>query len=546
MTPYEKFLKPSYIKKFNTVLKKIVELKFERKYHQKVKLKLYGIKIKPKNSVYSQVPVEKLLDVQAEVLFFIDTEPSKFVRDNFFEEILLTDGGLLLGLSKKNIWGTDTFAVEFLFNKRPLYELDYVVEDSVNEGQLNEGQYDYQDSEEYYEKLDKILNKFLSTTGKEKNIPNFLGYKALTGKDSYGDFTVKLTGIFKEPFSGEESDTIRTKSRKMIKLLKQMFQFLTEATFYGGSTSTLDNYEQNLNWEKKYLKRKVKDNDDDLPFLQEEKNGIKTRLFEESTDNHELKWHFDKTDRNVKVVKSNGWLLQMDNQLPVELKEGKTFFIPKGVYHRVLKGNGDLIVEIKEIKNSLLEERNKSEYRMEIRKVVTDIINIYKKYDDGEFYLPEELDEEEMVYDFEKIEIPFSVELTINIDESINGVKVNADYWGDDAIELVINYNPKDKEKSMYELVGKLNELIAHEIRHIHQKANETHTLGGPEEKDAYKYYTQPHELDAQLFGFKRLAKLSKKPLLDVVKNWFATNKDVHRLNDEQVEDVINKVLNYK
>ena len=117
MTPYEKFLKPSYIKKFNTVLKKLVKLKFERKYHQKIELKLYGIKIRPKNSVYSQVPIEKLSDMQAEVLFFIDTETSKFVRDNFFEEILLTDGGLLLELSKKNIWGTDTFKVGFLFNK---------------------------------------------------------------------------------------------------------------------------------------------------------------------------------------------------------------------------------------------------------------------------------------------------------------------------------------------------------------------------------------------------------------------------------------------
>jgi len=220
MTPYERFLKPSYIKKFNTVLKKLVELKFERKYHQKVELKLYGIKIKPKNSVYSQVPIEKLLDMQAKVLFFIDTEPSKFVRDNFFEEILLTDGGLLLGLSKKNIWGTDTFEAEFLFNKRPLYPLDYVVEDPVNENKL--------------------------------------------------------------------------------------------------------------------------------PFAQEEKNGIKTRLFKEDIESGELKWHFDQRDRKVKVVKSNGWSIQLDNKLPKVMNEGDTLFIPKGVYHRVIKGNGELIVKIKE------------------------------------------------------------------------------------------------------------------------------------------------------------------------------------------------------
>ena len=38
----------------------------------------------------------------------------------------------------------------------------------------------------------------------------------------------------------------------------------------------------------------------------------------------------------------------MDNQIPKQLKEGQTIFIPKGVYHRVIKGDGELIVKIKE------------------------------------------------------------------------------------------------------------------------------------------------------------------------------------------------------
>jgi quercetin dioxygenase-like cupin family protein len=38
----------------------------------------------------------------------------------------------------------------------------------------------------------------------------------------------------------------------------------------------------------------------------------------------------------------------MDNHLPITLKEGDVITIPKGEYHRVLKGNGDLIVKIKE------------------------------------------------------------------------------------------------------------------------------------------------------------------------------------------------------
>ena len=89
--------------------------------------------------------------------------------------------------------------------------------------------------------------------------------------------------------------------------------------------------------------------DDDLPFEEVKENGIKTRLFKENINNGELKWHFDKQDRKVKVVKSNNWMLQMDNDIPKPLKEGQTIFIPKGVYHRVIKGQGDLIVKIKEL-----------------------------------------------------------------------------------------------------------------------------------------------------------------------------------------------------
>ena len=38
-------------------------------------------------------------------------------------------------------------------------------------------------------------------------------------------------------------------------------------------------------------------------------------------------------------------------------------------------------------------------------------------------------------------------------------------------------------------------------------------------ESDPIKYYTQPHELDAQVYGFKRLSKLRNKPFEQVVRN---------------------------
>lgn len=80
-------------------------------------------------------------------------------------------------------------------------------------------------------------------------------------------------------------------------------------------------------------------------FIGENKNRI--RVFSEETDEKELKWHVDKEDRIVKSAHKTDWMIQFDNELPEVLKEGKEFFIPKGVYHRVIKGNGDLTVSVK-------------------------------------------------------------------------------------------------------------------------------------------------------------------------------------------------------
>jgi hypothetical protein len=85
----------------------------------------------------------------------------------------------------------------------------------------------------------------------------------------------------------------------------------------------------------------------DYPFIEEHiKENIYLREFKEDVDSGELKWHMDQEDREVKIIKSNGWKLQLDNQLPIYLEEGKTYFIEKFLFHRVIKGKGDLVVEI--------------------------------------------------------------------------------------------------------------------------------------------------------------------------------------------------------
>ncbi len=84
-----------------------------------------------------------------------------------------------------------------------------------------------------------------------------------------------------------------------------------------------------------------------LPYTQEIIDDIKIRTFNQNVDDEELKWHRDREDRIVEVVESNDWYIQMDNELPKLLIVGKKYFIPEGVYHRVIKGIGNLKVRIK-------------------------------------------------------------------------------------------------------------------------------------------------------------------------------------------------------
>lgn len=84
-----------------------------------------------------------------------------------------------------------------------------------------------------------------------------------------------------------------------------------------------------------------------LPFKENIKGNQRTRVFSENVESEELKWHFDNEDRKVKILHKTDWKLQMDDELPKPLIEGEEYFIPKGVYHRVIKGSGELKIQVK-------------------------------------------------------------------------------------------------------------------------------------------------------------------------------------------------------
>jgi quercetin dioxygenase-like cupin family protein len=75
-------------------------------------------------------------------------------------------------------------------------------------------------------------------------------------------------------------------------------------------------------------------------------SGLRTILCETAGKEHE--WHRDREDRTITILSGQGWQLQYNGQLPVELIEGQDYYIPKMMYHRVIQGVNDLKIRINE------------------------------------------------------------------------------------------------------------------------------------------------------------------------------------------------------
>ena len=82
------------------------------------------------------------------------------------------------------------------------------------------------------------------------------------------------------------------------------------------------------------------------PYSETNDGNIVRRTFSNNIPESELVWHRDHEDRVVLPLNENDWMVQMDNELPTKLTVGEEYFIPKNTFHRVIKGSGELHVEI--------------------------------------------------------------------------------------------------------------------------------------------------------------------------------------------------------
>jgi len=221
---------------------------------------------------------------------------------------------------------------------------------------------------------------------------------------------------------------------------------------------------------------------------------------------------------------------------------------PDTVVNSILKSHK------KNIKESVMINEAK-DINEPIRMIVRDITNIIKSKEYGSYNLPEDVSSSHnLEYDFDsdykKFNIsraynipPFSIELTydanFNMDEPY---MLNASLLDDnETIGMVIIINPEQFPQLMYDLIADVNDLVAHEIEHIFQEYGmrpedeSNYKLDGDEETKGIDYYTQKHEIPAQLKGIIRVAKLRKQPIEQVIMDWFKRSKYAHQLNDDEV-----------
>lgn len=196
-----------------------------------------------------------------------------------------------------------------------------------------------------------------------------------------------------------------------------------------------------------------------------------------------------------------------------------------------------------DIQKPITESKMSRMSRIAVRTTVKDILNIIKDKKEGEFYLPGEDGEE---YSFTNFPFTYSVNLYVEIDEKLDGYQLNGSFSSEsDVIEIAVKFNPKTLRKNIYNIIGELNDIVAHELEHGFQYVNEGKVYQDPP-SDSLGYYTQPDEIRAQRVGLRRLAKLRKLPFNNVVSEWFDTHRDIHGLTENEQEIVINEILDRK
>ena len=139
---------------------------------------------------------------------------------------------------------------------------------------------------------------------------------------------------------------------------------------------------------------------------------------------------------------------------------------------------------------------------------------------------------------------PIDIDLHINFLPKNPKVKKQYDiegFWNDETneLEIFITFDENVDSSIMYNLIGDLNDVVTHELQHVKQTKRGVE-FSQKDYKQPKRYYLQPDEIEAQVAGFKRKAKLQKRPLEDVIREYFKTRGIRKNLIDLFVERLMN------
>ena len=175
--------------------------------------------------------------------------------------------------------------------------------------------------------------------------------------------------------------------------------------------------------------------------------------------------------------------------------------------------------------------------RTMVRGIIQKIVNTLKKKEEGEINIPFMSGGEE--YNI-MVDIRFNDEI-----ESARDFDLNSFYNTDTGdVEILIQVDPDRLEKSLFSIIGELNDDLTHELQHSRQ--SEEGRLDDEDfQGDNFEYFMQPAEIEAQYFGLKQKAKSMRLPMEDVIDDWFMFRQEKFELTDDEVAKIKNAVLHF-
>ena len=175
--------------------------------------------------------------------------------------------------------------------------------------------------------------------------------------------------------------------------------------------------------------------------------------------------------------------------------------------------------------------------RTMVRGIIQKIVNTLKKKEEGEINIPFMSGGEE--YNI-MVDIRFNDEI-----ESARDFDLNSFYNTDTGdVEILIQVDPDRLEKSLFSIIGELNDDLTHELQHSRQ-SEEGRIDDEDFQGDNFEYFMQPNEIEAQYFGLKQKAKSMGLPMEDVIDDWFMFRQEKFELTDDEVAKIKNAVLHF-